>query len=257
MSHSTELNAIAKYLFAQRNIVNPASDLVEFNPLQTIDDALAIQLEMIALNNHNVTGWKCLTPRDNGDLIIAPILDAAVDNQSRCPIISHQGKALIEPEIAFVVGQTFEANQTYSQAQIDEQIASTHMALELIQSRFSKDYSATFFEKLADGLSNQGIFVGPEINKQQAYQASQIKVTLTSNEGELHWDGKHPCELPQTPLYWLVNYLTERGVSLLAGQKIITGSYCGVVKVELNQPIRLTYENMGEFDVVFTEKHID
>ena len=63
--------------------------------------------------------------------------------------------------------------------------------------------------------------------------------------------GEHPCDLPQNPLYWLVNHLSERGISLQAGQAIITGSYYGVVKMALDVPLKLEYGGLGRFDVTF------
>jgi 2-keto-4-pentenoate hydratase len=253
MVQQMNTNNIGKHLFSQRHTVNPRSNLADEYQIDSIEAALEIQLAMIALNQHNVTGWKCLTPRDNGDLIVAPILADAVVEQPQCPILSSTHRALIEPEIAFVVGQTFTANQHYSDAEIDQQIGATHMALELIQQRFSQDYKASFLEKLADGLSNQGLYLGPEIDKAKAFKASHIHITVSEDDTTQTYDGAHPCHLPASPLYWLVNFLTARGIEITAGQAIITGSYCGVLKVDMDTPIQIEYQGLGQMALTFTK----
>ncbi|WP_350433276.1 fumarylacetoacetate hydrolase family protein [Shewanella sp. H8] len=253
MVQSININNIAKHLFLQRQTVDPISDLATANQIDTIDLALGIQLAMIDLNQQHVTGWKCLTPRDNGDLIVAPILAKAIINHTQCPIFSSAHRALIEPEIAFVVGQSFAADRHYSDAEIDQHIGATHMALELIQQRFSRDYNASFLEKLADGLSNQGVYLGPEIDKFKAFKASHIHLTVTQNDASRTYDGAHPCTLPASPLYWIVNFLTARGIEISAGQVIITGSYCGVLKVDMNKPVQIKYQGLGSMALSFTE----
>tara|TARA_R110002167_G_scaffold188380_2_gene390056 strand:- start:56983 stop:57759 length:777 start_codon:yes stop_codon:yes gene_type:complete len=253
MVQQTNINDIAKHLFSQRHCVNPESNLLPEQHIDSIETALEIQVAMIALNQHNVTGWKCLTPRDNGDLIVAPILADAIVNQHDCAILSSAQRALIEPEIAFVVGQTFEAHCHYSDTEIGQQISATHMALELIQQRFSRDYSATFVEKLADGLSNQGLYLGPEIDKAKALMASKIQITVTQQQTTNTYDGCHPCDLPASPLYWLVNFLTARGIEITAGQAIITGSYCGVLKVDMDKPLQIEYQGLGKMSLSFSE----
>ncbi|MDP5144839.1 hypothetical protein ORI98_00060 [Shewanella sp. ULN5] len=251
------LELLAQHLLVQRSAISPASELVGVKP-QCIDDAFAVQQQMIALSNQEIAGWKCLTPLENGQLIFAPILSQAVVEQPNCPITPFANpsglQALIEPEIAFILGQDFVAHHSYSDEQIDFGISATHMALELIQSRFSCDYAASYFEKIADGLSNQGLYLGPAIDKTLAYQANKINISV-SHQGETRiFDGTHPCQYSQAPIYWLINYLTAKGVSLKKGQAIITGSYCGVVKVPMATKVDINYQGLGEIRVLFEQK---
>ncbi|QIR14091.1 fumarylacetoacetate hydrolase family protein [Shewanella aestuarii] len=262
MTEQAALKTLASHLMSQRTALKPASELAAIAP-QSIDDAFYVQQQMIKLFGKEIAGWKCLVPQPNDQLIFAPILADAVVQQAACPMIAHrtteQSIALIEPEIAFVLGQDIAPNQQYTDAQIDAAMSGAFMALELIQLRFSQDYSASNLEKLADGLSNQGIYIGPEIDIQAVYQASEVSVEVTESpaggdEQTQHFDGKHPCGLPQSPIYWLVNYLASKGVGLKKGQAIITGSYAGVVKVAMNTPVTIRYEGLGEFQVNFEDK---
>ncbi|WP_394494966.1 2-keto-4-pentenoate hydratase [Shewanella sp. ENK2] len=241
----------ATHLLKQRQQAIPVSDLRNNAP-KTLDDAFAIQQIMMAQTSSEHIGWKCLIPQQNGNVIVAPLLSQLAAEQQDCSIKSIKGYALIEPEIAFVLANDLSAGQTYSNDEIDDAVGETRLALELIEPRFSKDYDANHFERLADGLSNQGLYLGPVIDKPIAYKAAKIDINISQEKTEQVFAGVHPCELPQNPLYWLVNHLTARGISLRAGQVIITGSYCGVVKVAMNSPVNINYQGIGQFSVNFT-----
>ena len=135
--------------------------------------------------------------------------------------------------------------------EIDESVASAHMALELVRSRYDDNSGVSFFEKLADCLGNQGLYVGPEISRSGAYECSALTVGIVQEGRDLGFSGKHPNNFPQLPLYWLVKHLNERGISLLSGQYIITGSYCGVIDVDVGIKTSVSYMGFGSYDVTF------
>ena len=96
----------------------------------------------------------------------------------------------------FVLSQSLPANSDgYTEQQINDAIGQCHMALELIQIRFAEESGAGFYEKLADCLVNQGLFIGPEIERSQAFNAS--KIGQCNNDGNSNNDmndnnsGKH------------------------------------------------------------------
>ena len=257
VTKNNQLLQLAQHLFAQRNAKAPNSHFDSVSP-QSMEKAIAVQQMMAGLNGH-IAGWKCLVPQANGDLIVAPILQPA-ERGGQCSIIpsvkDDQVLALIEPEIAFILGQDIEPHRSYTNAEIDQAISATHMALELIQNRFAGDVQPSFYQKLADGLSNQGVYIGPEIDKSVAFAAGQVDVVVTDNTSPntpQSFAGKHPCDLPPLPVYWMINYLAQLGIKLNAGQAIITGSYCGVVKVLMETEINIEYRGIGQFNVKFVD----
>lgn len=216
------------------------------------EDALQIQQQMIAKRLDHVGGWKCLQPLGKDQFIVAPIFADTIQRGEQCFLFADDALALLEPEITFILGKDLPAQQKdYSEAQIDAAITRCHMALELIQGRFTDECNAPFYEKLADGLSNQGLFIGPEINKSQAYAASQIEISFKQGEQSQEFTGQHPNTLPQHPIYWLINFMSKRGTDFKAGEAIITGSYAGVVKVEFDQVTQIEYKNLGKYSVEF------
>ena len=216
------------------------------------EDALAIQNATVKASGKNIAGWKCLVPLDPAKIIVGPVLDGAVQKGDECLVQpTEPGKTLIEPEIAFVLGADLPARAGgYTESEVDEAIGSCHMALELLQRRYaaSANDELSFADRQADCLLNQGIFIGPEISKAKAYDAAEIKLSIDEN----NYDGKHPNASAQAPVYWFVNFMSERGVDLEKGQAIITGSYAGAIELPV-KTTNIAYEGIGQYQVTFKE----
>lgn len=216
-----------------------------------LGQALAVQSQLIKLSDSQVSGWKCLLPIGPEQEILGPIFSSATFEQSPCPVVSTNGIAKIEPEIAFVFAKDLPAKSGgYTEQEIDDSIKSCHMALELLHNRFNQDVE--FPQKLADCLVNQGLFIGPEISKEQAYNAAEIAIQISDGTTTQSFDGKHPNGLAQKPLYWLVNRLSELGIDIAKGQAMITGSYAGVVEIETNKEYSVSYQGIGEYSIEFS-----
>jgi 2-keto-4-pentenoate hydratase len=131
----------------------------------------------------------------------------------------------------------------------------THLGLELINSRYAEPNTCSFPEMLADGLVNQGLFIGPQVDASLAREASELSITVTCANGEhSEHQGRHPNIHPRAPLYWLVEFLRSRGEGLVAGQVVITGSFAGVIEVPLDTNIDIHYAGLGTLNVSFTAK---
>jgi 2-keto-4-pentenoate hydratase len=225
----------------------------------TIEEALIVQQETIKLRTDFVAGWKCLLPLAEDKIIIAPIFSDTMQNGEQCWLMQDNNKVRVEPEIAFVLNHDLPARKEgYTAAEIDAAIGSCHMALELIQSRFADDSDALFPERLADCLVNQGLFIGPEIDKAVAFSANKFQVSIKQYEpntavNEQVFNGVHPNPLPQLPVYWAINFMTKRGTNFKKGEAFTTGSYAGVVELYFDQTTQIDYAGIGSFKVIFKE----
>ena len=254
MTNNNKFAQAAKAYLSNRVAGSKVQCLSEDIRPTSVEDALAVQAETIAQCDDTVGGWKGLVPLVEGKIIAAPIFSKTVQRGPICKMLADNGKARLEPEIAFILGKDLPAQQEdYTNAQIDDAIESAHMALELIQERFHDDSGIQFPERLADCLLNQGVYVGPKIDTKLAYAAGKVNVNITQPGNTQKFAGKHPNPLPQNPVYWLVNFMSKRGTDFKAGQVIITGSYAGIVNVELNQPTEIEYEGLGKYTVEFNE----
>jgi len=253
----------AAILVARRVSGSQAERLPEHCRPHTLEQALAIQAavtdQWCEQMEDNIGGWKCLLPPQD-TLVVGPIYTRTIDSVppvSLWPKTTPLGDlARIEPELAFFFGKDLPARaEPYTPAEVDAAIVRTHMALELINSRYADPASCEFPEILADGLVNQGLFIGPEVDADSARAASSFTINLYCANGEMiERQGQHPDIHPRAPLYWLVEFLRSRGEGIVAGQAVITGSFAGVIEVPLNTNIRIDYAGLGSMEVSFNAR---
>ena len=226
-----------------------------------VDEALAIQAAVTErwceLMDDSIGGWKCLLPPES-KVIIGPIYTRTIDSVAPValwPKPSDSNIARIEPELAFFFDKDLPAReQPYTADEVDAAISRTHLALELINSRYSDPSQCTFPEMLADGLVNQGLFIGPQVDSELARNSGEFTLHVSQN-GELSsHHAKHPNINPRAPLYWLAEFLRSQGQGIVAGQAVITGSFAGVLEVPINTEIMLDYVGLGKMEVSFTPK---
>jgi 2-keto-4-pentenoate hydratase len=212
------------------------------------DAALAIQRRVFEMIGGAAGGWKCGLPM-GGKVNLAPIPAAAIYRASewaRCPVFTAGETMGIEPEVAFVLGRDLPARaDEYSEAEVRSAIGESRLVLELLRGRYADQASVSYEEKLADSMTNQGLYVGPVVEDALWRKLDEFPITVN---GEVH-AGVHPSGHPLAPLVWLVNFLSANGVGLKAGQIITTGSYCGVLELPMGVPLRIGFEGLGELSV--------
>ncbi|MBU2871768.1 hydratase [Colwellia sp. E2M01] len=254
-----KFNEAAQQFLARRVPGTKADSLPEAIRPITIEDALMVHQEMIKLRSDSVAGWKCLLPIAEDKMVMAPIFGDTFQSGEQCSLMKDNGVARVEPEIAFVLNKDLPARaEDYSEAEINDAIGSCHMALELMQSRFTEDCTAGFEERLADCLLNQGLYIGPEIDRDLAFAASRIQLSFKQTEAngevtEQNLDGVHPNPLPQLPVYWAVNFMSKRGTTFKKGEAFTTGSYKGIVEVDFDKKTEISYAGIGSYTVTFKE----
>jgi 2-keto-4-pentenoate hydratase len=265
---STSLLQQAAAILAQRRKLGEVGPLLDETqrPL-SLTDAFALQQQVVVAMAEPLAGWKCLLPTPD-KMVVAPIYPSSVCRFERISTDTQQcalwpskvpasaGLARVEPELAFVLNQDLPPRaQPYSDAEIDAAIGATHLALELIQSRFSHDSGAGFYDQLADGLFNQGLFLGPQIQQTPEFSGEQFSLQLTFADGrQQNLAAVHPNQQPRAGLYWLVNFLSANQIALLAGQAVITGSYAGVLDLPFGEDIQFQYGDWGQFRLRFVAK---
>lgn len=246
----------ASLLLQRRHNGSKGERLPETCRPRNLDEALAIQEQVSMQAADQVAAWKCGMP-GNDTVVLAPIYASTVFQETAtCAVWSNHQYARIEPELAFILGRDLPARaESYTVAEIDAAIQETRLALELIGTRYSEPDAASFAEHLADGLFNQGLYLGPVIHTDNAanLQTMPIKIKLAGHVLQ-EFFGVHPAGNPRAPLYWLVEFLRNRGQGLRAGQAIITGSYAGSPDVPLHEDISVSFGQLGELHVRFISK---
>jgi 2-keto-4-pentenoate hydratase len=246
-------DAAARHLVAARVSRHAGERLPEACRPVDVKDALAIQERVRELLRAEIGGWKCSVPSAEREIATAPIFVSTITSSSPCTILPIEGKARIEPEIAFVIGRDLPPRATpYSDAEVRAAVRETRTVLELIGPRYADPAAVTYPEFLADSIANQGLFVGPVVADRPELTLEAFRIRIdTPNRLLLVREGEHPDGHPLRPLVWLANHLASRGAGLTAGQVVTTGSYCGMVDVPLHTPLVVAFGDFGRLSVQF------
>ncbi|EGM78816.1 2-keto-4-pentenoate hydratase [Rheinheimera sp. A13L] len=208
----------------------------------SLAEAFAIQQWLFIELDLPVVGWKAGLPGPD-KWVLAPI--ASVQQGELCLFEQKSEQYSIEPELAFLLSTDLPAlNEAYSEAEIKAAIAATHLALELIIRPYKADAGAEFFDQLAAGLFNQGLYIGPALAEESL--SEKFELVLEYSGLQQKFDAQHPNLDPLLPLYWLVNHLSQQGIGLKQGQWVITGSYAGVMQVPADTLVKLEFGAFGQ-----------
>jgi 2-keto-4-pentenoate hydratase len=230
------------------------ASLPDPNLPSSLAQGFAIQQYVGPLAGKTVGGWKCALP-PAGKWIVAPIYSDSIVKGERYQLAADADKARIEPELACVLDHDLPARvEPYTAEQIVAAISDVHLALEVIDSRYTDPHTLPFEQLLADGLFNHGLVLGEPIAlPNSASMPSELDITLSDATAELlNIKGRHPDGDPLLPIVWLANFLSTQGIGLQAGQVIITGSYAGVLDVPVNQPLHVQFGEAGSLSVHFS-----
>ncbi|WP_250508361.1 MULTISPECIES: 2-keto-4-pentenoate hydratase [unclassified Caballeronia] len=235
--------------------------LVERLPVEllpaNLDDGFAIQREVSHQLGRRIGAWKCALPQP-GKLIAAPIYDADIHRGDVCRMNGPLRFAVrAEPELACLLNRDLlPRREPFSEAEVLDALGHTHLALELLGSRYSHPESLTFPELLADGLFNAGLVIGPRVRLPDGAAPAdlplEIELSLTRVGGEpVTFKGCHPDRGALAPIVWLANFLRVRGLGLRAGQAVITGSYAGVLELPVGRELQIGFGNLGTLPITF------
>ena len=256
MSHpNAATTAAANILATRRRAGEQGPRLPESCRPLDIETALSIQAAVTVQLGDVVGAWKCALPTAD-NVVLAPIYAATIHTAAPCPVWVRAGCVRVEPELPFILDRDLPPRDApYTPADVDAAIAHTRLALELIDSRYVDPGAVSFAENLADGLLNQGLFLGPEVDTEQARATEVMTIEIANADSRTtQLDGRHPGLAPRAPLYWLAEFLRSRGGGLRAGQAVITGSYAGSIALPIDEDVTVRYGDLGALTVRFSPR---
>ncbi|QGU06828.1 2-keto-4-pentenoate hydratase [Corynebacterium occultum] len=174
-------------------------------------------------------------------------------------LVYHQGANIkvdqfiapkVEPELAFILAHDLPADASFEQ--VAAAIGSTHLAIEIIDSRV-EDWNIALVDTVADNASCGAVIIDP--NPIDVPTADLPGVTARMLiDGELAGQGSGADVMghPLAPLQWLATTLGEQGVGLHAGDIILTGSFCGAAPVIAGQHVEIDYGPHGTLSASFS-----
>jgi 2-keto-4-pentenoate hydratase len=235
--------------------------LVERLPVEllpaNLDDGFAIQQEVSRQLGRQIGAWKCALPQP-GKVIAAPIYDADIHRGEVCRMSgSPRVSVRAEPELACLLNRDLPPRrEAYGEAEVLDALGDTHLALELLGSRYAHPEELSFPELLADGLFNAGLVLGPRVRLLDGSTPADLPVefdlSLTRvGEEAVTFAGRHPDRSLLAPIVWLTNFLRVHGLGPHAGQAVITGSYAGVLELPTGCDLRVGFGDLGTLPITF------
>ncbi|GAA4707621.1 2-keto-4-pentenoate hydratase [Brevibacillus fulvus] len=235
--------------------------LTSADPAFTIQEAYQVQLETITQRveaGRRIVGKKIgltslamqtllqVDQPDYGHLLD----DMAVENGGVIPF-SRVLQPRVEAEIAFVLKQELIGPRVTA---LDVLLATEYVlpALEIVDSRIA-DWKIKLADTIADNASS-GLFVlGGKPVKPDAVDLPQIGMVLYKN-GEMMNTGVGAAALgdPAVCVAWLANKLFEYGITLKAGEVILSGALSAAIDAKPGDQFRARLAHLGEVSVSFS-----
>lgn len=246
------ISAAAQALCQRRRQGEVSQRLADAWRPQTVQDAFAIQ-QQVAKRMGLVIGWKCGMPKFTEDGIcqpvVAPLYALELQQGHECRLWpSTEQQARVEPEYAYPVLADLTPDRNYQDAELLSAMGNPHIAFELIQSRFHPDAKASYYEQLADGLFNQGLWLGPAL---QHPPQAQFLLQLRQPGAVQLLSASHPNLQPMAPLVPVLRFLLAQGITIQGGQWLITGSFAGVIPCSMASTIGFSFGAEPEVQIKF------
>jgi 2-oxopent-4-enoate/cis-2-oxohex-4-enoate hydratase len=234
--------------------------LIDQNPSLTIDDAYAISLAFLAQrldDGERVVGKKIgVTSKAVQDMlgVHQPDFGFLTDWMHVAGDIDIDAKALIAPraeaEIAFILKDSLNGPDVTA----DQVIAATESIVpcfEIVDSRI-KDWKISIIDTIADNASC-GVFVLGEARADpHAHDLPSLHVTVTKNGAPLSEGfGSAVQGNPAQAVAWLANTLGAYGVSLDAGDIILSGSLVPLEPAVKGDIFEMTLHGVGTCSAKF------
>lgn len=158
----------------------------------------------------------------------------------------------VEGEIAFILKKDL-AGPNISPLDVVQATDVIVPALEIVDSRI-KDWKITLEDTVADNASSGLYLLGGKPRKITDIDIKHIGMALYKNE-KLQNTGVGAAALgdPVKCVAWLANKLAKYGISLKAGEIILSGALSAAVDAEPGDYFRAKFADLGEVSVHFTE----
>lgn len=159
---------------------------------------------------------------------------------------------LVECEFFVTLAQDLPArNEPWSLDDVRAAIGTVHAGIEVAECRFPTRALPPLPAILADGAASGRYVFGHEIPNWRE-GLSDMPVTLDiDGQARRHGTGRDVMGDPITPLHWLAETLRGRGISLLSGETISTGSCTGMFPVQSGSQVVAHFGDQARVEIEF------
>jgi 2-keto-4-pentenoate hydratase len=224
-------------------------------------EGYAIQRQMLSLSGRRAYGWKIAATSTAGQAHIGvdgPLAGHIHGTQvlplgSDIPIADSLMK-VAEVEFAFRMGRTLSPRTApYTQSEVMSAVATLHPAIEIPDSRFQDFARVGAAHLVADNACADRFMLGlasPADWRDLNLAEFQVEVSVSGQERVIGL-GSNVLGDPRTALTWLVNELSQYGMSLDEGQVVTTGTCAIPIPVKPGIRIAADFKTLGSIEANF------
>lgn len=193
---------------------------------EAVDDAVAVRI------GRPVVGWKigCTSEHAQGLLGADGPFAGRVYDIHDTGVVLQPGDfvtvPVLEGEIAFTFGSSLAPRpDAYSRDDVVAAVTAARPAIEIVGGRFEQFMGSPLRALIADAGANTRLVLGEPVTDWDPDHLADAAATMTVNgdvTGRGH--GRDVLGDPVTALTWLVNRLSDRGITVEAGLTVTTGT---------------------------------
>jgi 2-keto-4-pentenoate hydratase len=256
--HPEEAKLEGKALYEAKRTGVPVPPLTGARPELTTADAYAIQQEFVQLlldGGDTVVGYKLgLTSKAMQDVLgvdqpdFAPVLASMVVSDGAVIERDRFIQPKIEGEIALVLDRDLRGPHCTA-LDVARAVGGAVTAVEIIDSRI-QDWKIRLADTIADLASGGAVALGARCVPIDGFDLRLVGMAVTRN-GELVATGAGAAALgsPLQAVAWLANTLAAYGVTLQAGQFVMSGSLHAAFPLEPGDAVRAECDRLGSVGV--------
>ncbi|MEB0011684.1 2-keto-4-pentenoate hydratase [Glaciimonas sp. Gout2] len=232
-SATDSVNALADILSVAYNGNTTISVPAALEP-ENSDRAYAVQQRILKNCHVSIGGWKIGAKSDIGPIQGAPLPQLRIYAASASTPVSIARKDYpvlgLELEIFFSFNRDFlPQSEPIPEQEVLESISGFGASIEIVSSRVNGWRDAPKLVQLADLQNHGALMIGQMVAYRGDFSTLNPVVDLRLDGVPLFSGvGQNPAGDPRRLLSWLVNHCSQKGLGLLAGTIITTGSYTGV-----------------------------
>jgi 2-keto-4-pentenoate hydratase len=157
----------------------------------------------------------------------------------------------VECEFAFVLGEDLAPEDApFSVEDVQAATVGVAPAIELVDTRLSDFTGVGYLSLVADHGANGGVVLGDPVPIADVPELASIDVTCEV-DGTITAQGPGSAILgdPWNALVWLANHLSDRGITLRAGEIVMSGTCTGIADLPVGSTATATHDGLGRVSI--------
>jgi 2-keto-4-pentenoate hydratase len=210
-------------------------------------DAYAVQEATLRRLGAAEAGWKVGGGDPKAEPVAAPLIAALVHKSPATFRARPDAFRAVEAELSLLLGHDLPARrEPYGEDEAWRAVASVHVAIEFLDTRFADRAAMPPPALLADMQNNGGFCYGPA-NPVASVDFLTARASLLIDGQEVRSAvGGNPAGHPKRLLGWLANHAAARGRPLRRGMIVTTGSHTGITVAPLGSRMTARFQGLGE-----------